>query len=111
MPLPVTLACAHYDRTEALRDSSVVAEGVALTYLDLPVEETFFRMARSAEFDAAEMSLGSYVASLERDRRFVALPVYPSRMFRHSAVYVHTGSGITEPKDLAGRLVGTAEYQ
>jgi hypothetical protein len=48
VPLPVTVACAHYDRTEALRDGRVVPEGVELTYLDLPVEETFFRMARSA---------------------------------------------------------------
>jgi 4,5-dihydroxyphthalate decarboxylase len=112
MNLPITLACSHYDRTEALRDGRVRVQGVDLTYLDLPVEEIFFRMARFREFDAAEMSLSSYVLSRNAaDHPFVAIPVFPSRMFRHSSVYVHAASGITEPGQLAGRVVGLAEYQ
>jgi 4,5-dihydroxyphthalate decarboxylase len=109
--LDLTLACGHYDRTEGLRDGSVRVEGVNLTYLDLPVEETFFRMARFAEFDLAELSLSSYVISLERDAPFIAIPAFPSRMFRHSAVYVNTAAGIAAPSDLAGRTIGLAEYQ
>lgn len=109
--LDLTLACWHYDRTEALRDGSVRIEGVNLTYLDLPVEETFFRMVRFAEFDLAELSLSSYVISLDRDAPFIAVPVFPSRMFRHSGIYVNTAAGIATPGDLAGRTVGLAEYQ
>jgi 4,5-dihydroxyphthalate decarboxylase len=109
--VPITLACDRYDRTEALRDGRVRPAGVDLTYLPQEVEETFFRMTRFREFDAAEMSLSSYVIGLTRDRPFVALPVFPSRLFRHSGIYVSEASGITEPADLAGKRVGLAEYQ
>ncbi|GIM93648.1 hypothetical protein [Paractinoplanes toevensis] len=111
MSIPIALACERYDRTEALRDGRVTPAGVDLTYLPQPVEETFFRMARFREFDAAEMSLASYVVSLTRDAPFVGLPVFPSRMFRHSGIYIAAASGIMEPADLAGRRVGVAEFQ
>lgn len=111
-PLKLTLACWGYDRTRALADGRVRPDGIELNYLTLPVEETFFRMLRHEEFDAAEMSLSSYVLSLVGgERRFVAIPVFPSRMFRHSCIYVHAGSGIRSPKDLIGRRIGTPEYQ
>jgi len=110
--LPLSLACWNYDRTRALFDGGVRADGIDLTCLDLPVEETFFRMLRHHEFDVAEMSLSSYVVSLAAaDPPFVAIPVFPSRFFRHSCIYVHASAGIVRPQDLAGRLVGTPEYQ
>ncbi len=111
MALRLCLACSECDRTQALRDGSAGVEGVSLTCLGLPVEEVFHRMARFAEFDAAEMSLSSYVVSLDQGRPFVAVPAFPSRMFRHSGIYVSARSGIREPADLAGRTVGVAEYQ
>jgi 4,5-dihydroxyphthalate decarboxylase len=110
--LPLTLACWSYDRTRALFDGRVRADGIDLTCLDLPVEETFFRMLRYREFDVAELSLSSYVVSrFAADPAFVAIPVFPSRFFRHSCIYVNAGAGIAGPRDLAGRTVGTPEYQ
>ena len=110
--LRLSLACWNYDRTRALMDGSVRPEGIELTYLDLPVEETFFRMLRHREFDAAEMSLSSYAVSMfSEPRPFVAIPVFPSRFFRHSCIYVNADAGIREPKDLIGRRIGTPEYQ
>jgi 4,5-dihydroxyphthalate decarboxylase len=109
--VPLTLACWDYDRTEPLRNGQITPDGIDLTYLALPVEETFFRMARYREFEAAEMSLSSYVLSLFRDAPFVAIPVFPSRAFRHNGIYLHAGSGVEQPADLRGRLVGVPEYQ
>ncbi len=110
--LHLTLACWNYDRTRALADGSVTPDGVNLNYLTLPVEETFFRMLRHREFEVAELSLSSYTVSLFRDDApFIAIPVFPSRSFRHSCIYIHSGSGIREPKDLAGKRVGNPEYQ
>lgn len=110
--LNLTFACWNYDRTSALRDGRVRPEGIDLNCLTLPVEETFFRMLRHREFDIAEMSLSSYVMSLfHPDRPFVAIPVFPSRVFRHSCVFVNAAAGIREPADLAGRRIGTPEYQ
>ncbi len=110
--LKLSLACWNYDRTRALADGSVVPDGIDLTYLDLPVEETFFRMLRHREFDVAEMSLSSYVVSMFREPQpFVAIPVFPSRFFRHSSIYVNAASGIRTPADLVGKRVGTPEFQ
>jgi 4,5-dihydroxyphthalate decarboxylase len=108
----VTLACWDYDRTHALQTGAVQPEGIDLTYLPLPVEETFFRMLRHREFDAAEMSLSSYVMTLaSHEQPFIAIPVFPSRAFRHSCIFVNERSGIRTPADLAGKVVGTPEYQ
>src|SRR5262249_40130099 len=64
------------------------------------------------EFDVSEMSLSSYTLSLFADQAsFIAIPVFPSRMFRHNGIFINTNSGIREPKDLAGKRVGTPEYQ
>lgn len=110
--IKLTLACWDYDRTRALQDGSVQVEGVELIYLPLRVEETFWRMLRHGEFDAAELSMGSYM--MARDKGFpklIAIPVFPSRAFRHSCIYINTDAGIKEPKDLAGKRVGVPEYQ
>ena len=110
--LKLTFGCWNYDRTRALADGSVAVDGVDLNYLDMPVEETFFRMMRHKEFDVSEMSLSSYTVSLNGDARpFVAIPVFPSRFFRHSCIYVSAKSGIREPKDLIGKRIGVPEYQ
>jgi len=110
--LRMTLACWDYDRTRALADGSVQPEGIDLNYLNLHVEETFFRMLRHREFDVAEMSLSSYAMSIARDDPpFIAIPVFPSRFFRQSCIFVSAKSGIREPKDLIGKRVGTPEYQ
>jgi 4,5-dihydroxyphthalate decarboxylase len=111
--LRLTLACGDYDRTRALHDGAIVPDGVELVCLRLPVEDIFFRMARFAEFDAAELSLSSYLISMADDGpgRFVAIPAFLSRSFRHSGIYVSSASGITRPEHLAGRTVGLAEYQ
>jgi ABC-type nitrate/sulfonate/bicarbonate transport system substrate-binding protein len=112
----LTFACGDYDRTRALEDGSVGVDGVDLTYLRLPVEETFFRMLRHREFDVAEMSLSTYVATLNvlengEEPPFVALPVYTSRMFRHGGIFINTAAGIETPADLRGKVVGSPEYQ
>jgi 4,5-dihydroxyphthalate decarboxylase len=110
--IPISLACWDYDRMLALKDGSVKPEGVQLTFLPVMMPEPAFRMLHYREFHAAEMSLSWYTRTvLAQDRPFIAIPVFPSRMFRHSCVYVNSGSGIREPGDLAGRRVGCPEYQ
>ena len=110
--LKLTFGCWNYDRTRALMDGSIQPDGIDLNYLNMPVEETFFRMLRHQEFDVAEMSLSSYSVSLFKEPRpFVAIPVFPSRFFRHSCIYVNANSGIREAKDLIGKRIGNPEYQ
>ena len=110
--LSLTLACWNYDRTRALMEGSIVPEGIDLNYLSLPVEEIFFRTLSNQEFDVAELSLSSYLLSLQKpERPFIAIPVFPSCAFRHSGIFVNQHSGIKEPKDLIGKRVGTPEYQ
>jgi 4,5-dihydroxyphthalate decarboxylase len=110
--LRLSLGCWNYDRTRGLLEGRIQPDGIDLTYLNMPVEETFFRMLRHQEFDVAEMSLSSYTVSLFKEQKhFIAIPVFPSRFFRHSCIYVNTKSGVKEPKDLIGKKIGNPEYQ
>jgi 4,5-dihydroxyphthalate decarboxylase len=110
--LKLSLACWGYDRVSALADGTIRPDGIDLNFQTLDVEETFFRMLRNREFDAAELSMSSYCVTLGRpDPGFVAIPVFPSRFFRHSCIFVSDKSGIREPKDLVGKRIGVPEYQ
>jgi 4,5-dihydroxyphthalate decarboxylase len=110
--LKLTVACGRYDRTQPLIDGRVPVEGVDLTFLPLRPGETFWRMLNHGEFDASEMSLSSYtILRSEGDTRFIAIPVFPSRVFRHSAVYLRADSKIETPQDLKGKRVGVGDYQ
>ena len=112
MAVPVTLACGAYDRTLPLALGNVRPQGIDLTYLPMQPEEVFWRMTRHAEFDAAEMSMSSYLVRRSRDDdALVAIPVFTSRMFRHSCVWVNADSGVERPEDLKGKRMGVPEYQ
>jgi 4,5-dihydroxyphthalate decarboxylase len=109
----LTLACGRYDRTQALIDGRVRPEGVEeLVYLALRPGETFWRMLNHEEFDASEMSLSSYtILRSEGDNRFIALPVFPSRVFRQNALYVRADSALRDPRELKGKRIGIGDYQ
>lgn len=110
--LKLTLACGDYDRTRALIDGTVRPEGIDLNYLPLTPGETFWRMLNNEEFDASEMSLSTYtILRSQGNQRFIALPIFPSRTFRHSCIYIHSASGIQKPHDLKGKRIGVADYQ
>ena len=109
--LTLTCAISDYDHVRDLASGRVRAEGISLRMLDMPLEEAFFRMIRFEEFDLSEMSMGRYVSMVSQgDDRFVAIPVFPSRMFRHSSIYVRKDRGINAPGDLAGRSIGVPEW-
>ena len=110
--MKLTVASEDYDRFAPIRDGRVKPEGIELNWLTLHVEEIFWRMIRHQEFDASELSLSGYI--LQRSQGiddFVAIPVFPSRSFRHSAIYINANSGIERPEDLRGRRIGVPEYQ
>ena len=93
-------------------ENRVRFDGIDLTYLNLVIEETFFRQMRHREFDVSEMSFSSYLVSMSSGNPpFIAIPVFPSRSFRHSGIYVNADAGIREARDLAGKRIGCAEYQ
>src|SRR5262245_17960611 len=102
---------ADYDRTAALRDGSIKPSGLDLAYLVSPPSETFWRMLKFDEFDAAEMSLSSFLIAKARGRAWTALPVFPFRAFFHTYVFVRADSAIAAPADLAGARFGLPEYQ
>lgn len=109
--LKLTLACGDYDRTRALWDGRVSPEGIELTYIALKPGEMFFRMLQSSEFDISEMSLSHHMTELSgRNPRFIAIPTFTSRFFRHSCIFINKKSGIKTPEDLKGKRVGTSEY-
>jgi len=109
--IQLTLAISYYDHVSDLLRGRVRAEGISLTMLELPLEEIFFRTVKFTEFDIAEFAMGKYVSLVAAGNPpFVAIPVFPSRVFRQSAFYVATRAGIRDAKCLAGRRVGIPEW-
>jgi 4,5-dihydroxyphthalate decarboxylase len=109
--LHLTLACEDYDRTRPVKDGIIKPEGIELNYLVMPVEEIFWRMMKYEEFDASELSMGAFLTAASRGRRpFIAIPVFPSRTFRHRCIFVNTDSGVKQVEDLSGRRMGIPEY-
>jgi 4,5-dihydroxyphthalate decarboxylase len=109
--LHLTLATTDYDHVRDLINGVVRAEGILLTGFVLPVEEIFFRFIKNREWDVSEMSFGKFIGfASQGNSPFVGIPVFPSRVFRHSAFYVRTDRGIKSPKDLEGKRVGIPEW-
>ena len=108
----ITIGCRDYDHTRALADGRVQVDGVDLKFVNLsPPSQIFLRMLHDEAYDASEMSLSNYMIALGKgDRRFVAIPVFPSRVFRHSYIWIRTQSGIEKPEDLKDKRVGIADY-
>ncbi len=107
------MACGPYDRMEALAQGLVQSEGIDLRYLAIQSPpEIFARMIRTRSFDIAEMPLAHY--SIVRTRGkcpFIAMPIFPSRLFRHGYIFINKNSGIAAPRDLEGKCVGVQEYR
>ncbi len=110
--LRLTVACWDYDRVRPLMDGRIRPDGIELNFLPLTPEETFFRAFRHKEFDVSELSLSSTLMTMSRGTcPYMPIPIFPSRSFRHSCIYVREGAGIRTPDDLKGRPVGIGEYQ
>src|SRR6266849_5857055 len=106
MNLPLSLALNPYDHVRDLRP-----QGIELVTLELPIEEIFFRFAKFREWDVSEISFGKVVSMMSEERpEIIALPVFLSRVFRHSAIYLGKNSDLRTPKDLEGRRVGIPEW-
>jgi 4,5-dihydroxyphthalate decarboxylase len=109
--LPLTFACGLYDRMLALHTGEVQIEGVDLNFLvDDNPRNIFDRMAAGLEFDAAEFSSSEYISRFVAGQcPFVAIPVFASRVFRHSFIFVNK-KHIKSPKDLEGKRIGVPVY-
>ena len=104
MSRPLSIAVAAYDRTLPLMAGLILIEGVTPTYATAPLEEIFARAFDEQAFDVTELSFSNYLyLTATTGCPYVGLPIFPSRAFRHSAVYIRTDRGIRGPRDLAGR--------
>ncbi|HYA29028.1 MAG TPA: ABC transporter substrate-binding protein [Acidobacteriota bacterium] len=108
----ISIGMRDYDHIHALVDGRVKIDGVDLKFVNItPPSQIFLRMLHDEEFDASEMSLSNFMIAIGKgDRRFVALPVFPSRVFRHSYIWVNSKASINRPQDLKDKRVGIADY-
>ena len=108
----LSLACWDYDRCEPLIDGRVAIDGVQLQPNVIYPTDIFAKAFSEASFDICELSASSYVMQVSQGHcEYAAIPVFVSRAFRHSGIYVRADAGIATPKDLEGRLIGVPEYQ
>ena len=105
------MALGAYEHVRDVTDGTVPIQGVEVTALQLPPEQIFYRFIRHQEWDVSEISFAKAISfASQNDTRFVLLPVFPSRVFRHSSIYVRRESGLTRPEDLAGLRIGVPEW-
>jgi 4,5-dihydroxyphthalate decarboxylase len=111
LDIPISVASGEYDRIRAIRAGAVKVEGCAVTYHVVEPNQLFVRNLRTQEFDVSEMSFSTYITLRDQGKaHYTAIPVFLSRAFRHSAIFVRTDRGIATPADLRGKRVGTPEY-
>lgn len=110
--LELSLACQNTDRSRALLDGRVRIEGCRINFIDGPAEALFQRAFRHEEFDISELSLGTHILTTARGQsRYIGIPVFLSRSFRHSAIYVRSDRGIDSPEALKGHRIGVPDFQ
>lgn len=109
--LRLKLAITAYDHVRDLIDGGVRAEGITFEVTHPEVEEIFYRQGAAAEWDVSEFSTGKYISFVGHgDRRLQGLPIFVSRVFRHSAIYVRRDGPIRSPGDLIGRRIGVPDW-
>ncbi len=110
--LNLTLAVCDYEHTREIAQGIVRADGITLTPLVFPsIEEITFRFTKNLEWDVSELSFGKYISlASQGDAPMIAIPVFPSRSHRLSAIYVRSDRGLKSAKDLEGRAVGIPEW-
>ena len=109
--LKLTFAASEYDHFHDLVSGAVAAEGIELNALNLTIEEIFFRFTKFREWDVSEMSMGKYVSlKSQGDESITAIPVFPSRVFRQSSLYIRSDSPLKGAEELAGKRIGIPEW-
>jgi 4,5-dihydroxyphthalate decarboxylase len=110
--LPLTVACGDYEIVRALKEGAVQPDGIELNVLTAMDSTTrHWRFLRNREFDVAEVSASSYLVARDHGLPFRAIPVFLHRRFRHGFIFINTGKGIKQPKDLIGRRIGLKQFQ
>lgn len=109
--LVLTMGMSSYDHVRDLASGAVRPEGVTIRHLELPVEEIFYRFIKWREFDVSEISLAKFSTMVAQgDDSLVGIPVFPSRVFRHSSMYVRADSDLHTPEQLRGARIGIPEW-
>jgi 4,5-dihydroxyphthalate decarboxylase len=109
--LKLTLASSPYEHVRDFTSGEVQADGIEINYLNVQIEEMFHRFINFSEFDVSEISSGKYTSLISQgDNRFVGIPVFPSRVFRQSSLYLRSDSKIAKPEQLAGKTIGVPEW-
>lgn len=109
--VPLTIALSDSDRTRPIANGKVKIDGVDAAITLMGVQELFNHQLTTHEFDCCEFPIATYMRTLEQPGRpYLAIPIFPSRHFRLSDVFVNTSKGITKPADLAGKRIGVSVF-
>jgi len=109
-PLRFTFAISSYDHARAVVDGRIAIEGTAPLFFQLPLPEMFRRFVKGQDWDVSEVSFVKYMTMRAAgDDRLVGIPVFPSRMYRHTAIFVRSDR-VQAPEDLVGGRIGITEW-
>jgi 4,5-dihydroxyphthalate decarboxylase len=101
------LASRAYDGTLPILRGQMTIPGFAFDITETEDVPGMFAGMYKGQYDVSEMSLGELISYTSRSKAdFAAIPVFPSRMFRHGFIFCRNDSGINRPADLSGRKIG-----
>jgi len=108
-PFPtIVLTGGDYEHTLGLGG---LQSGVQVVYRPVPVPGLFAKMLAERCFEACEFSLANYLTLRANGEHWMtAVPVFPYRAFRHSALVTRRESDLTTLAALGGRRVGVDDY-
>lgn len=110
--LKISLACSPSDRSRPVLSGEVPIEGCAPELLTRDAASLLHGAVNDMAYDVTEMSMSSHLVLTARETpHYTAIPVFHSRAFRHSCIYINKASGIDRPEDLVGKQIGVREYQ
>ncbi len=101
------LASRAYDGTLPILRGQMTIPGFDFDITETEDVPGMFAGMYKGQYDVSEMSLGELISYTSRSKAdFAAIPVFPSRMFRHGFIFCRKDSGINRPTDLSGRKIG-----
>jgi 4,5-dihydroxyphthalate decarboxylase len=105
--MELRLATRAYDGVLPILRRQLTIPGVEFDFTETEDVPGMFAGMFNGQYDVSEMSLGELIYYTSRGKAdFVAIPVFPSRMFRHGFIFCRKAAGILKPEDLDGRKIG-----
>ncbi|MEN3352380.1 MAG: 4,5-dihydroxyphthalate decarboxylase [Betaproteobacteria bacterium] len=99
------------DYEHTLGITGTYGSGINIRYQAMRPQDIFVPMLETRRYQICEFSLANYLTLRATGKHwFTAVPVFPSRVFRHGLAVTRRDSALTRLEQLEGKRVGVEDY-